>query len=122
MLCDNWNNDIDMDCIKKEESMKITKKERREIIKRSIADVKAGDTYLCYILSKNIKIVKTGYYPPFYCAIRGFIPEFKQTTAVKHFNAHRLPAWWDTQASGQRNRLRFLNYLLTGKLPKKVKK
>jgi hypothetical protein len=98
--------------------MKITKKQRKAIIKEAKNELVVW-RYLCPSLSSAIANILGVYYPADIIYIRRIFPEFKRTTAVKYFNAKNEYAWW--RGSDKRNRLRFLNYLLNGKLPK-VKK
>jgi hypothetical protein len=99
--------------------MKITKRQRMAIIKMAIDYIRSdGNHYLCNALSRAIQNtfhVSTRYSPE---KIREYIPRFKQETAIKHFHAMGSFAWWFTDTEGKKLRLRFLRYLLTGKLPK----
>jgi hypothetical protein len=102
--------------------MKITKKQRKKIIMEAITKVKNGHMFLCIILAGIIRDKHTGRYMPKPQDIQKYIPEFKNSIAVKHFNAERKFYWWGMREKDQRNRIRFLRYLLTGKLPKKASK
>lgn len=108
--------------------MKITKKQREAIIKKAI---KQQPYFLCNSLRnaiEDILHVEISFLDR-YKEIRKYIPKFKYRTAVKYFNANGTidAPWWNTKGSvsdsrtqDSKNRLAFLNYLLTGKLPKKV--
>ena len=102
--------------------MKITDKERKEIIKEAIAQVKGGTHFLCCIFATILMDRYNIKYHNKPKDIQKYIPNFKNSTAVKYFSAKRGFCWWEMEEKDQRNRLRFLRYLLTGKLPKKVSK
>jgi hypothetical protein len=110
--------------------MKITKRQRNKIIRYAIE--KQPD-FLCNSLRIAIKdILKVDIkFENRYKEIQKYIPEFKYSTAKKYFdtNADIKGPWWNSGNSihlpgtiDNINRLKFLNYLLTGKLPKKVSK
>jgi hypothetical protein len=102
--------------------MKVTRKQKEEIIKIAI---KLQPDFLCHTLSYGIQQVLKVDCPSDPIAIQKYIPEFRRSVAIKHFSATRSVVWWDTSpydergTADSRNRLRFLRYLLTGKLPKK---
>jgi hypothetical protein len=98
--------------------MKITQKQRNAIIKQAIKNVKVGQRFLCVILARIINDSFHIGYKPAPKNIQKYIPEFKNSTAVKYFNGKNQYTWWGTHVEDQKNRLKFLNYLLTRKLPK----
>jgi hypothetical protein len=103
-------------------TMKITKKQRERIIKSAIKKIKSGEeNYLCYALGDSIgEIIPESELVYGEEAIRQYLPKFKNEIALKHFNAIGHTLWW--YSDDKKNPLAFLNYLLTGKLPKKASK
>ena len=106
--------------------MKITKKQREKIIRKAI---RLQPTFLCWALSDSIEDVLGVHCNRNPRAIQKYLPKFRHSTAIKHFNANRGGVWWNTgghfcesNTPDSENRLRFLRYLLPSKLPKKVKK
>jgi hypothetical protein len=95
--------------------MKITKKQRKEIITQAKTELKQQD-YLCIALSSAIADVLGVCCYSDIKDIQEYFPRFKKLTAIIHFHAKDEHAWWGK--GDKQNRLRFLRYLLNGKLPK----
>jgi hypothetical protein len=102
--------------------MEITRKQKEEIIKRAKKDIVNGRFhFLCPALGDAIEIVTGTEIDSWFKDIKKIFPRFSQKTAFKYFGAREhFICWW----SGQEIKLRikFLNYLLDGKLPKRNKK
>ncbi len=102
--------------------MKITKKQREAIIKKVISLINSGkEEFLCIAFGDVISEMLSIGYSDARFHIKRFIPEFKKTIAIKHFNAKYnkgYSVWWLDEKTSKQNRLNFLDYLLTGKLPK----
>jgi hypothetical protein len=95
--------------------MKITKKQRTEIIKKAGKNLIEWD-YLCISLALAISSVLDVDYIPEITNIQEYFPKFDKSTAIKYFHARNEYTWWDSR--DRQTRLRFLRYLLTGKLSK----
>lgn len=100
--------------------MKISEEQRRAIIKEAIVTLKSGEQpFLCCALSAAIGSILSVKFLRSSKFIRKYIPEFKQSTAIEYFYGCGDFAWWGIQRKDKKSRLRFLRYLLTGKLPNK---
>jgi len=102
--------------------MKVTKKQREEIIRKAQKEV-SYEFYsmgICYALSLSIDNTLKVF--TIYDEIKDYIPKFKFSTAEKYFNAKKREDgyWW--ARGDNKNRLAFLQYLLDGKLPKQGRK
>jgi len=99
--------------------MKITKEQRDTIIRRAAVHLKPHG-FLCPSLANAIEETLG-----IWCAcnprgIQKYIPEFKQTTAIKYFNGVPGYVWWNLPKRKENiQRQKFLRYLLTGKLLKR---
>jgi hypothetical protein len=106
--------------------MKITKKQREKAIKIAINGIEDKPKNrigggLCYWLEKSIGHVLNTL-DINYTTISKYLPEFKYSTAKECFKAKENHGyWWPLDRQGDQHRVDFLNYLLTGKLPKKGK-
>ena len=95
--------------------MKITKKQRTAIIKTARKELDEW-TYLCIALSSAIqKTLNVNCYSDT-DDVQKYFPKFERSTAIRYFHGRDQYAWW--KKTDKHNRLRFLRYLLTGKLPK----
>ena len=106
--------------------MKITKQQREKVIKEIMKQVKEAnmwDIFLCMAFSRKLNETIDGTYNVSPRMIQKYIPRFKQSTAKKYFKANGHFAWWGLGKKKNRIQcLKFLRYLLTGKLPIKRKK
>jgi hypothetical protein len=107
--------------------MKITKKQRKRIVERVIANIESQREYfLCVAFGNAISTMCFVNYGEARYHIKKFIPGFKKSIAIKYFGAKYIKncsVWWNdvNDEINRNNRLAFLNYLLTSKLPKKAK-
>ncbi|MDD5551489.1 MAG: hypothetical protein PHS34_09530, partial [Candidatus Omnitrophica bacterium] len=76
--------------------------------------------FLCINLTHAINMILGTCFLIELKTIQKYIPNFKRETAEKYFGASNelQSAWWHTETKDDKHRLAFLNYLLTGKLPK----
>jgi len=101
--------------------MKISKKQHDEIINIAMNEIRSGNlNFLCIALALAINTVLNENYDSQIRAIKRYIPEFKQSVAIKYFHAHRTYTWWGSTEKDRKTRIRFLRYLKNGKLPKEV--
>lgn len=94
--------------------MQITKRQRKEIIKKAIKLIEADDeTFLCGAFTKAIKEVLKTYVDYIPEEIQKYVPEFTFENALR-FNANGGYVWWnhDNYALDKQYRLNFLHYLL----------
>jgi hypothetical protein len=96
--------------------MKVTQEQKEAIIKRAKAELKEWE-YLCIALSNAIDDILGIECCGSAAEIKKVFPRFTNRNAVQYFGGRRKYSWW---TRGQyRLRLLFLDYILTGKLPKK---
>lgn len=100
----------------------ITLKQKEKIIKRAKIELEEWD-FLCVAINRAIRYVTGTSDNTNLREIKKIFPRFLRSIARKHFHAHeRGSSWWGEMHGREKKlRLQFLDYLLTGKLPKKSK-
>jgi hypothetical protein len=103
-------------------AMKITKKQKERIIEKAIEILKRVNYGMCWAITQALNPRHRSIFPRTELKIQETFPLFEREIAVKYFNAKPIDLWWyDNSRKSLECRIAFLNYLLTGKLPK-VKK
>ncbi len=99
--------------------MKLTKKQKEEIIKEAIARLERHSlSGICWAITDSLRPGNSRFTPLPHAVIKKVFPRFKRETAVKYFHATDQSLWWWNETN-VKIRVKFLQYLLDGKLPKK---